>query len=100
MSAFSALSGAGLDSAKIYLWPLEQRERNERGQHGALHAKCVLVDSHQLFISSANMTDFALTLNIELGVLLRGGDAPRQVERNLSELIRIGTLREVSAAEH
>ena len=45
-------------------------------------------------LSSANMTSFALSLNIELGVLLNGGDAPRQMERNLSELIRTGVLRE------
>jgi len=40
------------------------------------------------------MTSFALALNIELGVLLNGGDAPRQMERNLTELIRTGVLRE------
>ena len=54
----------------------------------------MLVDSDRLFVSSANMTSFALALNIELGVLLNGGDAPRQLERNLSELIRTGVLRE------
>ena len=40
------------------------------------------------------MTAFALALNIELGVLLNGGDAPRQMERNLTELIRTSVLRE------
>lgn len=94
LSALPALSGIGLSAVKTYIWPLDQRQRNERGDHGALHAKCVLVDSQRLFISSANMTEFALTLNIELGVLLTGGDAPRQVERNLTELIRTGVLRE------
>ncbi len=39
------------------------------------------------------MTEFALSLNIELGVLLNGGDTPQQVERNLAELIRTGVLR-------
>ena len=66
----------------------------EERWHGTLHAKCVLVDSDRLFVSSANMTSFALALNIELGVLLNGGDAPRQMERNLTELIRTGVLRE------
>ena len=94
MSALPALSGVGLGAAKVYVWPLEQRRQNKRGQHGSLHAKCVLVDCHRLFVSSANMTEFALTLNIELGVLLNGGDAPRQAERNLTELIRSGVLRE------
>ena len=93
LNALPALTGAGLDAAAVYVWPLEKRPRNEKGRHGALHAKCVLVDSQRLFVSSANMTEFALTLNIELGVLLNGGDAPRQVERNLTELIRTGVLR-------
>ena len=74
------------------------RKRNDRGHHGALHAKCVLVDSERLFVSSANMTEFALMLNMELGVLLEGGDAPRQVERNLTELIRTGVFREFQSA--
>ena len=99
LSALPAFTGGGLDAATIYGWPLEQRQRNERGDHGALHAKCVLVDSQRLFVSSANMTEFALTLNIELGVLLNGGDAPQQVERNLTELIRTGVLREFRAIE-
>jgi phosphatidylserine/phosphatidylglycerophosphate/cardiolipin synthase-like enzyme len=98
LSALPALSGAGLSAVKTYVWPLDQRQRNDRGDHGTLHAKCVLADSQRLFVSSANMTEFALTLNIELGVLLTGGDAPRQVERNLTELIRTGVLREFQAA--
>jgi phosphatidylserine/phosphatidylglycerophosphate/cardiolipin synthase-like enzyme len=93
VNALSALSGANLSQATVYIWPLEQRPRNERGQYGALHAKFVLVDGHRLFVSSANLTEFALNLNIELGVLLTGGDAPRQMERNLTELIRTGVLR-------
>jgi phosphatidylserine/phosphatidylglycerophosphate/cardiolipin synthase-like enzyme len=97
-NALPALSGDGLSTAKVYVWPLDQRPRNERGQHGALHAKCVLVDGQRLFVSSANMTEFALTLNIELGVLLNGGDAPRQVERNLTELIRTGVLKPQTAS--
>lgn len=93
-NALASLAGGDLRALKVYVWPLEQRKRNDRGQHGALHAKCVLVDSDRLFVSSANMTSFALALNIELGVLLNGGDAPRQMERNLTELIRTGVLRE------
>ena len=93
-NALASLAGGDLRALKVYVWPLEQRNRNDWGQHGTLHAKCVLVDSDRLFVSSANMTSFALALNIELGVLLNGGDAPRQMERNLTELIRTGVLRE------
>lgn len=92
LSALPALSGAGLENVSVYVWPLDKRKRNDRGQHGALHAKCVLVDSQRLFVSSANMTEFALMLNIELGILLSGGDTPLQVERNLTDLIRTGVF--------
>lgn len=95
LNAFPALSGMVRGSAKAYVWPLEQRSRNEKGQHGSLHAKFVVADSCRLFVSSANLTDFALTLNIELGVLLNGGDAPRQAEENLNELIRTDVLKEM-----
>lgn len=95
LNAFPALSGMVSGSAKAYVWPLEQRSRNEKGQHGSLHAKFVVADSRRLFVSSANLTEFALTLNIELGVLLNGGEAPRQAEENLNELIRTGVLKEM-----
>ncbi|MFM9971265.1 MAG: DISARM system phospholipase D-like protein DrmC [Burkholderiales bacterium] len=93
-NALTALAGGNLQALKVYVWPLEQRKRNDRGQNGTLHAKCVLVDGERLFVSSANMTSFALELNIELGVLLNGGEAPMQMEKNLTELIRTGVLRE------
>lgn len=91
-----ALLGAGPGKPKVYYWPLERRLRNERRQHGSLHAKFVVADGQTLFLSSANLTEFALTLNIELGVLLTGGDAPLQAEKNLSELIRTGVLQEMT----
>ena len=97
MNPLPALSGAGSDRTSVYVWPLDRRARNDRGQHGTLHAKCVVVDAERLFVSSANMTEFALTLNIELGVLLKGGDAPGQVASHLSELIRIGVLRRLES---
>ena len=93
-SALTSLAGGDRRALKVYVWPPEQRKRNDRGQHGTPHAKCVLVDSDRLFVSSANMTSFAVALNIELGVFLNGGDAPRQMERNLTELIRTGVRRE------
>ena len=37
----------------------------------SLHAKCVVVDKEQAFVSSANFTEAAQTRNIEVGVLLR-----------------------------
>ncbi|PIB09022.1 hypothetical protein B1C81_12265 [Streptomyces sp. HG99] len=38
---------------------------------GVLHAKLIAADRHTAFLGSANLTDRALTDNIELGVVLR-----------------------------
>jgi cardiolipin synthase len=87
-----ALTSFGAMKAAVYVWPLEKRLQNSKGQHGSLHAKFVVADQANLFISSANLTEYALNLNIELGVLIRGGDAPHLAEINIVELIQRGVL--------
>ena len=79
-------------SASVYMWPLAKRPKDRSGRHGALHAKCAVADGRLLFVSSANLTEFALTLNMELGALVRGGALPGRVEAHLARLIEEGTL--------
>lgn len=74
--------------ADIYVWPHEQREHNEQGEHGTLHVKCAVADARHLLISSANLTGFAMNLNMEMGVLVTGGHLPEQVQGHLLGLIR------------
>lgn len=76
----------------VYVWPLEQRPRDAQGRAGSLHAKCAVADDHTLFLSSANLTGFALTLNMELGVLITGGDLPGKVAAHFGDLIAGGVL--------
>jgi len=78
---------------EVFVWPLENRPRNTKGQHRSLHAKFVVADGDKLFISSANLTDYALNLNIELGVLIKGGDSPRRAESIIVQLIQKKSLR-------
>lgn len=80
-------------SAEVYHWPVAQRRRDERGRYGTLHAKFAVADRQCLFVSSANLTEFAFELNIELGVMLRGGTAPAEAAGHIDELIRRGVLR-------
>lgn len=82
-----ALALVGCGSVAAYVWPLEKRTFDEKGRHGSLHAKCVLVDDHRLFVSSANLTEFALSLNIEMGILISGGQAPADAAAALRWLI-------------
>jgi phosphatidylserine/phosphatidylglycerophosphate/cardiolipin synthase-like enzyme len=65
----------------IYSWANVQRQNSTNGRSGVLHAKAVVADGGQLFISSANLTEHAMSLNIEIGVLIRGGDQARKIEQ-------------------
>lgn len=71
----------------IYIWPPEERPKDTAGRFGALHAKCAVADANAALISSANLTEYALALNMEMGLLVRGGELPRQVVTHLRQLI-------------
>jgi phosphatidylserine/phosphatidylglycerophosphate/cardiolipin synthase-like enzyme len=81
--------------AKVYVWPLDQRARDDAGRHGSLHVKCAVADEDILFVSSANLTEFAVSINMELGVLVGGGPAPKRVAEHVRGLIAAGVLAEV-----
>ncbi len=40
-----------------------------------------------LFVSSANLTEYAMNLNMELGVLIQGGRLPGSVARRFERMI-------------
>ena len=78
--------------AKFYYWPIEKRRTNEQGKYGSLHVKCAIADVKKAFISSANLSDYALALNMELGVLVKGGDVPKRISAHFRELINMKTI--------
>ncbi len=93
--AFGALEAFGPDVAarsQVYVWPLENRPSPQAGHHGSLHAKCAIADGHWLLISSANLTEYALSINIELGVLIRGGELPGRADAYWTSLVETGTV--------
>jgi phosphatidylserine/phosphatidylglycerophosphate/cardiolipin synthase-like enzyme len=53
----------------------------------------VVADAEKIFVSSANLTEQALRLNIELGVLIAGTRHPRKVENHFAELATGRVLR-------
>lgn len=90
--------GAGLrTSAEILYWPKEERELDSEGRRGSLHVKCVVADSRRMFVSSANLTEQALRLNMELGILMEGTRHPGDVEDHFAELVRRGVLQRLPA---
>ncbi len=96
--AFDTLHALGnevVQRARIYVWPLDQRPRSLTGKHGSLHAKVAVADGKTLLISSANLTEYAMTLNMELGVLIHGGELPSRIQQHFERLIETRILRPV-----
>ena len=71
---------AAVPLAQIFYWPLDRRKRDTSGSYGAMHAKCLVVDKDRAFVSSANLTDYALEANMELGLVVERGAAARLAE--------------------
>lgn len=90
-----ALGNSVAARSAVYLWPLERRGRDNSGKPGILHVKCAVADGRWLFLSSANLTEYAFTVNMELGVLITGGPLPGQVEVHFDRLIQAGVLAKV-----
>lgn len=85
---------AAVPNARVFYWPLERRMRSASGSYGAMHVKCAVADRTVAMISSANLTDHALELNMELGLLMRG-PAPAQLVAHFDQLIWRGELAPV-----
>jgi len=94
---YSTLRAMGPEVAgcsKVYYWPLEQRSK-AGAKVGILHVKCVVADGRWLFVTSANLTEYAFGINMELGTLVTGGDVPYCVEELFDSLIARGILAAV-----
>lgn len=93
--AYNTLAALGPSVAgrcAVYLWPIEGRFRGGSGKPGLLHVKCAVADGQFLFLSSANLTEQAFSVNMELGVLITGGRSPIQVETHFGKMIESGAL--------
>lgn len=53
----------------------------------ALHGKAVVIDTQTALITSANLTKRAAGDNLEIGVLIRGGDIPRRLAGHVEQLL-------------
>jgi cardiolipin synthase len=80
-----------LERCSLLTWPLGRRP-TVQGRSASLHAKFAVADGKCLLTTSANLTGHALERNMELGVLITGGEAPREVVRLVDDLIAQGDL--------
>jgi phosphatidylserine/phosphatidylglycerophosphate/cardiolipin synthase-like enzyme len=79
-----------LPDARFYVW-----QKTPDAVGGCVHAKCVVADARQAFITSANLTRAAMERNIEVGVLIRGGPLPIQLDDQLEALIETKQLKQL-----
>ena len=86
-STIRALGPEVAACSTVYFWPKENRPVGENNKVGILHVKCAVADGKWLFLSSANLTQQAFTINMELGMLVSGGTMPSRVEQQFDQLI-------------
>jgi phosphatidylserine/phosphatidylglycerophosphate/cardiolipin synthase-like enzyme len=82
-AAFLAVPGM-----QLWHWPPGARPDGS----AKMHAKIAVADRRVLLVSSANLTQSGVGANIEAGVLVRGGHAPRRAAEHVAHLVAAGTL--------
>ena len=85
-----AMLKLSLPSAQFYEW---DKSSGDTVQTASVHAKCAVADGGVAFVTSANLTEAAMERNMELGVLLRGGQVPRLLDQHLAALVTTKQLR-------
>jgi cardiolipin synthase len=78
---------AKVPGAEIYYWAEDAKPPVLGSTPPSVHAKCIVADRQEALITSANLTDYAMDLNIELGAHIIGGREPKQLEDHLNALI-------------
>jgi phosphatidylserine/phosphatidylglycerophosphate/cardiolipin synthase-like enzyme len=74
----------------VRLWQWPPAARAEEG--AKMHAKLAVADRAALLVSSANLTQSGVARNLEAGLLVRGGDAPRRAAEHITALMASGAL--------
>ncbi len=108
---YNTVQAFGLDLAlrcHLYEWEMAKRpfrlvwdtqQQTQKKRYATLHAKLAVADDAQLFISSANLTEYAMLHNVEMGVLIKGGDEPGRVRQHLRALVERGEFMLKTKAE-
>ena len=61
-------------------------------QRACLHAKCVVIDRKDVFVSSANFTEAAQERNLEIGFLIRSASVGQRLTHYFDALLSAGFL--------
>jgi phosphatidylserine/phosphatidylglycerophosphate/cardiolipin synthase-like enzyme len=90
--ALASLDKTLLEHAKLLVWAKDKRPTNLEGKTGSLHAKFAISDNWNLLVSSANLTNYAMTLNMEMGVLIHSENFVSDAVLHLDKLMANRTL--------
>ncbi len=90
---FDSFDDAILKQIKILVWDKDMRPVSAEGKTGTLHAKVAIADRKISFISSANLTVNAMTINMELGVLFYEQDKAKEIVEHFEQLFNEGILK-------
>jgi phosphatidylserine/phosphatidylglycerophosphate/cardiolipin synthase-like enzyme len=85
------------DRAIFWHWPAHRRQA-AGNPRAAMHAKIITVDDSAALITSANLTDRAMSSNLEVGVVLRDPEPVRRLIAHFTALMdpRTGSLERLS----
>lgn len=70
-------------TTQLYAW----RDKADAFSDGRVHAKVAVADGSTCFITSANLTRYAMDKNMEAGVLISGGRIPKLLDKHLRSLV-------------
>ncbi len=73
----------------------QETQRQSNGKSGSLHVKLAVADRLLALVSSANLTDYAFNMNMEMGILIRGGKIPAQIHDHFYKLIEAGEFQRI-----
>jgi phosphatidylserine/phosphatidylglycerophosphate/cardiolipin synthase-like enzyme len=80
------------ESVSLWTWPADLRPHSASGALAALHVKAAVADDTVAFVTSANLTDWGLSENMELGLLVRGGGVPHRLAAHFRQMMDDGVL--------
>jgi len=77
--------------AELFAW----KEKSQPFTDGSVHAKVAVADGISCFITSANLTGYAMEKNMEAGVLLIGGHVPEVLNMHLFALVETKVITQI-----
>jgi phosphatidylserine/phosphatidylglycerophosphate/cardiolipin synthase-like enzyme len=101
-SAVAEITRRFADRFRTKQWPRQGRLpevffdpralQTDSQKKACLHAKCIVVDRKELFVSSANFTEAAQERNLEVGLLIRSLIVAERVQGHFEALLDANLL--------